>query len=101
MLSHGPPRPPVTNTVVWKMLPRGLSYPLPQPAPLGMKRTLAAGKCLSADPKAFGAVRVMPIMMNVGESAGYAAALALRENKTLDQISSASLRSCLDQKYGV
>ena len=34
-------------------------------------------------------------------SAGYAAALALRENKTLDQISSASLRSCLDQKYGV
>ena len=44
---------------------------------------------------------VMPIMMNVGESAGYAAALALRENKTLDQISSASLRSCLDQKYGV
>ncbi len=64
---------PVTNTVVWKM-PQGLSYPLPQPAPLGMKRTLAAGKCLSADPKAFGAVRVMPIMMNVGESAGYAAA---------------------------
>ena len=40
-------------------------------------------------------------MMIVGVAAGYAAALALREIKTLDQISSASLRSCLDQKYGV
>ena len=92
---------PVTNTVVWKMLPGVYHIPYRSLLPLGMKRTLAAGKCLSADPKAFGAVRVMPIMMNVGESAGYAAALALRENKTLDQISSASLRSCLDQKYGV
>ena len=91
----------LTNTVVWKMLPGVYHIPYRSLLPLGMKRTLAAGKCLSADPKAFGAVRVMPIMMNVGESAGYAAALALRENKTLDQISSASLRSCLDQKYGV
>lgn len=51
---------PVTNTVVWKMLPGVYHIPYRSLLPLGMKRTLAAGKCLSADPKAFGAVGSCP-----------------------------------------
>lgn len=90
---------PVTNTVVWKLLPGVYSIPYRSLLPRGLHRTLAAGKCLSADPKAFAAVRVMPIMMNVGESAGYAAALAGRSGGTLDGLDPARLRKYLDEKY--
>ena len=61
---------PVTKAVIWKMLPRCVSYPLPKRCTEKLHRTIVAGKCLSAEKKAFGAVRVMPIMMNVGESVG-------------------------------
>lgn len=90
---------PVTNTVVWKVLPGVYHIPYRSLVPEGLHRTIVAGKCLCADNKAFGAVRVMPIMMNVGESAGYAAALAARENKKLDELTPDELRPYLDQKY--
>ena len=91
---------PVTNSVIWKMLPGVYYIPYRSLLPKGLHRTLAAGKCLSADQKAFGAIRVMPIMMNVGESSGYAVALALRGGKLLDELDTASLRACLCEKYG-
>lgn len=91
---------PITNTVVWKILPGVYHIPYRSLLPKGLHRTLAAGKCLCADQKAFGAVRVMPIMMNVGESAGYAVALAAREDKCLDELDAPSLRACLTEKYG-
>lgn len=91
---------PVTNTVVWKMLPGVYYIPYRCLLPVGLHRTLAAGKCICADDKAFGAVRVMPIMMNVGESAGYAVALADRTHKRLDELAVYELRTYLDRKYG-
>lgn len=42
----------------------------------------------------------MPIMMNVGESAGCAVALALQEGKDLDALDAGALRACLDKHYG-
>lgn len=90
---------PVTNTVVWKMLPGVYYIPYRSLLPEGLHRTIAAGKCLCADNRAFGAVRVMPIMMNVGESAGYAAALAARTNRNLDELPFGPLQSYLDEKY--
>ncbi len=91
---------PVTNTVEWKVLPGVYYIPYRSLLPLGLRRTLAAGKCLCADQKAFGAVRVMPIMMNVGESAGYAVALACQKGVDLNQLPTAQLRQFLANKYG-
>lgn len=90
---------PVTNSVIWKVLPGVYHIPYRSLLPKGLHRTLAAGKCLGAEKKAFAAIRVMPIMMNVGESAGYAVALAKREKKKLDELTAASLSQCLTDKY--
>lgn len=91
---------PVTNSVIWKMLPGMYYIPYRCLLPKGFHRTIVAGRCLSADPKAFGAIRVMPIMMNVGESAGYAAALAVRGGKNMDELAADVLQDYLKEKYG-
>lgn len=90
---------PETKAVVWKVLPGVYHIPYRCILPEGLHRTVAAGKCLSAEKKAFGAVRVMPIMMNVGESAGYAVALAKKQEKCLDELESGNLREWLSEKY--
>ena len=46
--------------------------------PLGAENLLLAGRCLSANSDAAGAVRVMPPVMAMGHAAGVAAALALK-----------------------
>lgn len=46
--------------------------------PLGAENLLLAGRCLSANSGAAGAVRVMPPVMAMGHAAGVAAALALK-----------------------
>ena len=48
----------------------------------GVENLLLAGRCLSGEPAAAGAVRVMPPCMAMGQAAGTAAALALREGAT-------------------
>ncbi len=45
-----------------------------------MDNLMAAGKCLSADPQAFAAVRVMPPCMAMGEAVGLAAAMAVEKD---------------------
>ena len=90
---------PVTKAVIWKMLPGVYHIPYRSVVPEKLHRTIVAGKCLSAEKKAFGAVRVMPIMMNVGESVGYAAALAKKEGKCLDELDAGILRKWLAEKY--
>ena len=92
---HGP----VTNSVIWKMLPGVYHIPYRSLLPRGLHRVLAAGKCLDADDQAFGAVRVQPIVMNMGESAGYAVALALKNGCRLDELNPAELRQCLAESY--
>lgn len=67
---------PAADTVVWRMLPGVYSIPWRSLVPRQSRRAIVAGKTLSADEKAFAAVRVIPIAMNVGEAAGYAAAYA-------------------------
>lgn len=91
---HGP----ATNSVVWKMLPGVYGIPFGSLLPKESRRTLVAGKCISADERAFAAVRVMPIMMNVGESAGYAVALAHRKGISLSDIDGAELHRMLREK---
>jgi hypothetical protein len=48
----------------------------------GVENLLLAGRCLSGEPAAAGAVRVMPPCMAMGQAAGTAAALALKSGTT-------------------
>ena len=89
----------VTNTVIWKMLPGVYHIPYRSLLPKELHRTIVAGKCLDADDQAFGAVRVQPIVMNMGESAGYAVSLALKNDCALDELTPEQLRKLLEDKY--
>ncbi len=48
--------------------------------PVGLRNMLVAGRCVSSDRYANGSIRVMPPCMSMGEAAGLAAALAVRED---------------------
>ncbi|HPP11284.1 MAG TPA: FAD-dependent oxidoreductase, partial [bacterium] len=47
---------------------------------------LAAGRCVSANPKALAAIRVMAPCMAMGQAAGVAAAVACQESKAAKDI---------------
>ncbi len=47
--------------------------------PMGVEGLLLAGRCVSADSTAAGAIRVMPPCMAMGQAAGTAAALAIKK----------------------
>jgi len=65
--------------------------------PKGIDNLLLAGRCLSADSTAAGAVRVMPPCMAMGQAAGTAAALAVKAGVTPKQIDVTVLRETLKQ----
>jgi hypothetical protein len=50
--------------------------------PKGVEGLLVAGRCLSATSDAAGAIRVMPPVMAMGQAAGAAAALAVKNSVT-------------------
>ena len=57
----------------------GVSYDIPYRAlvPLGVDGLLVAGRCISADHRALGHIRVIPPMMVTGQAAGTAAFMAV------------------------
>lgn len=63
----------------------GFKYQIPYRAllPKGVENLLVAGRCISCDHVALGSLRVMPQCFLEGDAAGMAAALSLRENRTL------------------
>ena len=63
--------------------------------PKGVEQLLVAGRCLSADSTAAGAVRVMPPCMAMGQAAGTAAALAVKNNVTVRECNITELREAL------
>lgn len=62
--------------------PAGQFYTIPYRCliPAGSANLLAAGRCISVDHEAQASIRIMPIVCCLGEAAGTASALALREN---------------------
>lgn len=63
--------------------------------PLNVENLLLAGRCLSADSTAAGAIRVMPPCMAMGQAAGTAAALCVKGNVTPSQLDAQKLRTAL------
>ncbi len=63
--------------------------------PVNIDGLLVAGRCLSADSTAAGAVRVMPPCMAMGQAAGTAAALSVKNNCTVRNINTKELISAL------
>ena len=61
----------------------------------GIENLLLAGRCLSGEPAAAGAVRVMPPCMAMGQAAGTAAALCLKDGSTPRSLDSAKLVATL------
>ncbi len=72
--------PAGTGTVI-KRLPPGESYDIPYRCltPRGFDNMLIAARCISADHGAHSSLRVMPIVMAIGEAAGCAAQMALAD----------------------
>ena len=63
----------------------------------GVEGLLLAGRCVSADSTAAGAIRVMPPCMGMGQAAGTAAGLAVKGNITPRQVDAQALRSRLKE----
>jgi hypothetical protein len=63
--------------------------------PLGVENLLVAGRCVSATHEALGAIRVMPPSFAMGEAAGTACALALKEGVTPRRVPVPWLRQTL------
>ena len=70
--------PAGTGTVI-QHLPPGEAYDIPYRCitPRGFDNLLIAARCISADHAAHSSMRVMPIVMAIGEAAGCAAQMAL------------------------
>lgn len=63
--------------------------------PKALDNVLVAGRCLDADPGAFGAVRVMVTCNQMGEAAGTAAALSLEDGRAMAAVETGKLRRVL------
>ncbi len=81
-------------------LPEGEYYGVPYGCllPEGLSNLLVTGRSISADPEASGAIRVMPPCMALGQAAGAAAALALRDGVSVDALDVALLRKTLAEQ---
>jgi len=89
---------PTSNEYI--TIPEGKYYGIPYGGlvPENRANLLVAGRCLSADSEAAGAVRVMPPCMGMGEAAGTAAALACRTGTDVRELDVAQLRHELEKK---
>ena len=63
--------------------------------PLGVDNLIAVGRCIGAEREALGAIRVMAPCIAMGEAAGVAASLALRERLPYRDVNISALRERL------
>ncbi|MBQ3572018.1 MAG: FAD-dependent oxidoreductase, partial [Clostridia bacterium] len=75
-------------------------YDIPYRAilPLNTDNLLVAGRCISGTHRAHSSYRVMNICINVGQSAGIAAALSVKENVILRKLDYKKIQAVLAQK---
>lgn len=80
--------------------PNGFRYQIPYRIllPRGVENLLVAGRCASTDHEALGSLRVMPQCGVMGQAAGVAAALSLRDGVTPRQLDVRKLQSALREQ---
>jgi len=88
---------PTGSGTVIKRLPPGTSYEVPYRSllPLGLANVLVASRCISATHEAHSSLRVMPIVIAIGEAAGTAAALSLKQGSMPRELAGNELRDQL------
>ncbi len=76
-------------------LPPGASYEIPYRClvPERVERLLVAGRCISTTHEALASVRLTPTVMTLGQAAGTAAALAVRDGMRLREVPAGELRA--------
>lgn len=81
----------------YRFLPEGAYYQVPFRSlrPRGLRNVLAAGRCLSADHHALASTRVMAPSLALGQAAGSAAALAVRDGGATGQVDTGELQQVL------
>lgn len=77
--------------------PRGAYYTIPYRAlvPMGVDNLLVAGRCISSDHEAQASYRIMPICAAIGEAAGVAASVAVRDGAKNRDVSVKTVQSIL------
>ena len=75
------------------------TIPLRSLCPRGIKNLLVAGRCISSTHEAQSAYRIMPIVCNIGEGAGIAAALAYKRKTEPRFVDIGELHELMN-KYG-
>lgn len=80
-------------------LPKGKYYGIPYGClvPESISNLLVAGRCISAESEAAGAIRVMPPCMAMGQAAGIAAQMISKENITAQALDVSALRKELEK----
>ncbi len=75
---------PTGNTLAYQEIQNGLAYDIPYRCllPMKIKNLLLNGRCISVTHTAFSSTRVTPSCMAIGQAAGTAAALSVREKKS-------------------
>ncbi len=88
---------PKGEGTIIKSPPKGDYYEIPYRSliPLKIKNLLIASRCISATHEAHSAIRIMPIVMGIGQAAGTAAALCIKKNLIPEQLDPDLLRETL------
>lgn len=91
--------PAGTGTVI-RRLKEGTYYKIPYRClvPVGVENLLVASRCISATHEAHSSLRVMPIVWAIGQAAGTAAAMCVKEKITPDNVDAAKLRKLLQEQ---
>ena len=88
---------PTDGTSDIRRLKPGTSYEIPYRSlvPKGVRNLLIASRCISSTHEAHSSLRVMPIVMAIGQAAGTAAAMCAASGRTPKRVNARELRKRL------
>jgi len=94
---------PTGEGTVIKRLPPGESYDIPYRCivPKKVENLLIAGRCISCTHEAQAAIRVIPIVVAIGQAAGTAAALAAKLHASLREMNVPLLQEALKKQGAI
>jgi hypothetical protein len=90
------------DETVWRP-PKGFKYHIPYRTllPLGIDNLMTAGRCVSCTHIALGSIRVMVPCIGMGEAAGTASAMSIRQNVAPRKIDIGKLQAQLREQGGI